>query len=133
MILSDALKGGDFTHKQPNFRGLIRGMGKTEHVRVACRYGGNGALGDDRDDDPSVHDRRDLRRAAGGRAGWVLRHPQPRCVPGRPERRAVYLVVHPVHGRSHRRHFRGHGGRGRDAAAIARGRGGHDGICIQCA
>ena len=90
---------------------LVLIFDRLEHFRCFCRYGGNGALGDDRDDDPSVHDRRDLRRAAGGRAGWVLRHPQPRCVPGRPERRAVYLVVHPVHGRSHRRHFRGHGGR----------------------
>ena len=75
MILFDVLKRDDFAHEKADFRGLVHGAGKTEHLCITCRYGGNGALGDDRDDDPSVHDRRDLRRAAGGRAGWVLRHP----------------------------------------------------------
>ena len=47
---------------------------------------------------------------AAGLDGYYVIHSHG-VVPGRPERRAVYLVVHPVHGRSHRRHFRGHGGR----------------------
>ena len=38
MILSDALKGGDSAHEKADFRGLVHGICKTEHLRIACRY-----------------------------------------------------------------------------------------------
>ena len=60
MILFDSLESGDFAHEKADFRGLVHRMGKTEHLRITCRYRGNGALGDDRNDDPPVHDGRDL-------------------------------------------------------------------------
>lgn len=39
MILFDSLECGDFAHEKADFRGLVHGMFKTEHLRVTCRHG----------------------------------------------------------------------------------------------
>ena len=39
MILFDVLKRDDFAHEKADFRGLVHGVGKTEHLRVTCGRG----------------------------------------------------------------------------------------------
>ena len=72
MILFDSLECGDFAHEKADFRGLVHGMFKTEHLRVTCRHGRNGALGNDCRYDPSVYAGGHLCRTGCSRIGRIL-------------------------------------------------------------